>query len=146
MTSQGGVLAGKRGLIMDRPRVAVFAGNHGVAARGVSAYPPEVTQQMVQNFIDGGAAINQLCANCDADLRVYELALEEPTADFSQAPAMSEDECARAMYVGVPVVIGDKGIERIVELKFTDHEQEMFNHSVESVRELVDACKKLGAL
>ncbi|MBK1696975.1 nicotinate-nucleotide--dimethylbenzimidazole phosphoribosyltransferase [Rhodovibrio salinarum] len=89
---------------MDRPRVAVFAGNHGVAARGVSAYPPEVTQQMVQNFIDGGAAINQLCANCDADLRVYELALEEPTADFSQAPAMSEDECARAMAYGMLAV------------------------------------------
>jgi malate dehydrogenase len=46
----------------------------------------------------------------------------------------------------VPVVIGDQGIERIVELKFTDKEQEMFNHSVDSVRELVDACKKLGAL
>jgi nicotinate-nucleotide--dimethylbenzimidazole phosphoribosyltransferase len=89
---------------MDRPRVAVFAGNHGVAARGVSAYPAEVTQQMVQNFIDGGAAINQLCANCDADLRVYELALDQPTADFSQGPAMSEDECARAMAYGMLAV------------------------------------------
>jgi malate dehydrogenase len=43
-------------------------------------------------------------------------------------------------------VIGDAGIERIVELKLNDHEQQMFNHSVDSVRELVDACKKLGAL
>jgi malate dehydrogenase len=50
------------------------------------------------------------------------------------------------MYVGVPVVIGENGVERIVELSFTDEEQKMFNHSVESVRELVDACKKLGAL
>jgi malate dehydrogenase len=50
------------------------------------------------------------------------------------------------LYVGVPVVIGDSGIERIVELSFTDEEQQMFNHSVDSVRELVDACKKLGAL
>ncbi|RDD62211.1 malate dehydrogenase [Ferruginivarius sediminum] len=50
------------------------------------------------------------------------------------------------MYVGVPVVIGENGIERIVELKFTDDEQQMFNHSVDAVRELVDACKKLGAL
>jgi malate dehydrogenase len=50
------------------------------------------------------------------------------------------------MYVGVPVVIGENGIERIVELKFTDEEQQMFNHSVDAVRELVEACKKLGAL
>ena len=95
---------GKHPPQLDRPRVAVFAGNHGVAARGVSAYPAEVTQQMVQNFIDGGAAINQLCANCDADLRVYELALDQPTEDFSKAPAMSEDECARAMAYGMLAV------------------------------------------
>jgi len=50
------------------------------------------------------------------------------------------------MYVGVPVVIGAGGIERIVELDFTQEEQDMFNHSVASVRELVDACRKLGAL
>ena len=67
---------------VDRPRVAVFAGNHGVAARGVSAYPAEVTAQMVQNFIAGGAAINQLCRNADADLRVYEMDLDHPTRGF----------------------------------------------------------------
>jgi len=50
------------------------------------------------------------------------------------------------MYVGVPTVIGEGGIERVVELQFTDEEQRMFNHSVESVRELVQACQKLGAL
>src|SRR5687768_5919128 len=75
---------------IGRPRVAVFAGNHGVASRGVSIYPAEVTQQMVRNFISGGAAINQLCRLADADLRVYEMALEEPTADFTQAPALDE--------------------------------------------------------
>src|ERR1700704_670846 len=67
---------------LDHPRTIVFAANHGVAARGVSAYPAAVTAQMVQNFIAGGAAVNQLCRAVDADLRVYELALEEPTADF----------------------------------------------------------------
>src|SRR6476646_4867346 len=56
---------------LDHPRTVVFAGNHGVAARGVSAYPAAVTAQMVQNFIAGGAAVNQLCKATDADFRVY---------------------------------------------------------------------------
>jgi nicotinate-nucleotide--dimethylbenzimidazole phosphoribosyltransferase len=89
---------------VDRPRVCVFAGNHGVAARGVSAYPAAVTAQMVQNFIAGGAAVNQLCKAVDADLRVYEMALDHPTADFTQAPAMSDEECARAMAYGMMAV------------------------------------------
>ena len=89
---------------VDHPRTAVFAGNHGVAARGVSAYPGSVTEQMVRNFIDGGAAVNQLCRTFDADLRVYELALEQPTNDFTQAPAMDEEECARAMAYGMTAV------------------------------------------
>lgn len=87
-----------------RPRVAVFAGNHGVAARGVSAFPSEVTAQMVANFQAGGAAVNQLCENADAELRVYELDLEHPTADFTQGPAMAEDECCRAMAYGMMAV------------------------------------------
>ena len=53
---------------IERPRIAVFAGTHGVARRGVSAYPPEVTQQMVKNFTDGGAAINQLARLAGAEL------------------------------------------------------------------------------
>jgi nicotinate-nucleotide--dimethylbenzimidazole phosphoribosyltransferase len=89
---------------VERPRVAVFAGNHGVAALGVSAYPAAVTAQMVQNFIAGGAAVNQLCRAADAELRVYEMALEEPTADFTQGPALSDEECARAAAYGMMAV------------------------------------------
>jgi nicotinate-nucleotide--dimethylbenzimidazole phosphoribosyltransferase len=89
---------------LDRPRVAVFAGNHGVAARGVSAFPAEVTVQMVANFRAGGAAINQLCRTFDAELQVYEMGLEEPTADFTQAPAMGDAECAGAMAYGMLAV------------------------------------------
>lgn len=89
---------------MRHPRTAVFAANHGVAARGVSAYPAEVTAQMVQNFIAGGAAVNQLCQAFDADLRVYEMALEQPTQDFTQGPAMDEGACARAMAYGMMAV------------------------------------------
>lgn len=89
---------------LDRPRIAVFAGNHGVAANGVSAYPAEVTKQMVANFVAGGAAVNQLCRNADAELRVYEMSLDEPTADFTEAPAMSEADCAIAMSYGMMAV------------------------------------------
>ncbi|MCG5242674.1 nicotinate-nucleotide--dimethylbenzimidazole phosphoribosyltransferase [Azospirillum doebereinerae] len=87
-----------------RPRVAVFAGNHGVAANGVSAYPQAVTAQMVANFQNGGAAVNQLCEAADADLRVYELDLENPTADFTKGPAMGEEECCRTMAYGMMAV------------------------------------------
>ncbi len=89
---------------IKRPRVAVFAGNHGVAAQGVSAFPPEVTMQMVANFQAGGAAVNQLCKINDAELRVYEMALDNPTEDFTKLPAMSEDECATAMAYGMMAV------------------------------------------
>lgn len=86
---------------VERPRIAVFAGTHGIAQRGVSAYPPEVTQQMVKNFLNGGAAINQLAAAIDADLRIYELDLDHPTADFTQGPAMNEARTANAMAYGM---------------------------------------------
>ena len=89
---------------VNRPLVAVFAGNHGVAARGVSAYPAAVTRQMVDNFAAGGAAINQLCRAADAELRVYEMALETPTEDFTHAPALDDEECMRAIAYGMAAV------------------------------------------
>ncbi len=82
----------------------VFAGNHGVAARGVSAYPAEVTAQMVANFEAGGAAINQICAAVGARLRVIPLALDAPTADFTAAPAMDEAGCVEAFAQGMAAV------------------------------------------
>ena len=89
---------------INHPRTAVFAANHGVANLGVSAFPSSVTEQMVQNFISGGAAVNQLCKVFDSDLRVYELALDQPTNDFTKGPAMTEAECAHAMAYGMMTV------------------------------------------
>jgi len=96
---------------LDHPRTIVFAANHGVAARGVSAYPAAVTAQMVQNFIAGGAAVNQLCKTIDADLRVYEMNLDTPTGDIVDGPAMSEEECARAIAYGMMAV--EPGIDAL---------------------------------
>jgi nicotinate-nucleotide--dimethylbenzimidazole phosphoribosyltransferase len=89
---------------VDHPRTLVFAGNHGVATRGVSAYPAAVTAQMVQNFIAGGAAVNQLCRVFDVGLKVYEMNLDTPTGDIVVEPAMSEEECAKAMAYGMMAV------------------------------------------
>jgi nicotinate-nucleotide--dimethylbenzimidazole phosphoribosyltransferase len=103
---------------LERVAALVFAGNHGVAVRGVSAYPSAVTAQMVANFERGGAAINQLCRVAEADLSVVALDLDRPTADFCEASAMSEAECLDAFHRGMAAVtagldllaIGEMGI------------------------------------
>ncbi len=87
-----------------RPQIVIFAGNHGVTAQGVSAFPPEVTVQMVANFAHGGAAINQLAKAFGAKLDVVPLELERPTADFTQGPAMTEAEVVAALRAGYGAV------------------------------------------
>jgi nicotinate-nucleotide--dimethylbenzimidazole phosphoribosyltransferase len=85
---------------MEAPQVIVFAGNHGVTAQGVSAFPAEVTAQMVANFEHGGAAINQLSKAFGARMTVHALELDRPTADFTKEPAMSESDCVAALQTG----------------------------------------------
>lgn len=95
--------AGWRGDARPRllfPQIVIFAGNHGVAARGVSAFPAEVTVQMVANFRAGGAAINQLAQAFGAKMSVIALELDRPTADFTQGAAMTEDDVVAALRAG----------------------------------------------
>ncbi|WP_290689736.1 MULTISPECIES: nicotinate-nucleotide--dimethylbenzimidazole phosphoribosyltransferase [unclassified Haematobacter] len=85
---------------ITRPQIVIYAGNHGVATNGISAFPPEVTAQMVANFAAGGAAINQLAREGGAMLDVIPLDLDRPTADFTQAPAMTEADLVNALSAG----------------------------------------------
>lgn len=98
----------------ERARVVVFAGDHGVARSGVSAYPPEVTAQMVANIDAGGAAINTLAAIADATVRVADLAVDaEPlseqigthkvrrsSGDIAVRDALTDEETAAAIAAG----------------------------------------------
>jgi len=101
---------------LDRVTIAVFAGNHGVAARGVSAYPPAVTAQMVANFTGGGAAINQIAKAAAAELRVVPIELERPTCDFTEAAAMTPDEFLEAVDVGYRTVPEDCDLLAVGEM------------------------------
>ncbi|CCD85312.1 Nicotinate-nucleotide--dimethylbenzimidazole phosphoribosyltransferase [Bradyrhizobium sp. ORS 285] len=98
----------------DRVPVVLFAGDHGIAAQGVSAYPPEVTVQMLHNFAGGGAAISVLARTLGCPLEVVDVGTlaDEPvrgvvvdklrrgTRDFSIEPALTPDEVAYACEAG----------------------------------------------
>ena len=111
--------AGWRGNLQPKitaPQIIVFAGNHGVAAQGVSAFPPEVTAQMVLNFEHGGAAVNQLARAAEAHLDVHALELERPTDDFTQGPAMSEIDVVAALNAGWNAVREDADLLVVGEM------------------------------
>ncbi|MEO0391347.1 MAG: nicotinate-nucleotide--dimethylbenzimidazole phosphoribosyltransferase [Pseudomonadota bacterium] len=103
---------------IDAPQVIVFAGNHGVAAKGVSAFPPEVTVQMVANFEAGGAAANQLAKAAGARMDVHALDLDTPTGDFTEGPALDDAALLDALTTGWQavdstadlLVVGEMGI------------------------------------
>ncbi len=110
------IQGGARPLAADPARIFTIAGDHGVAAEGVSLFPQEVTRQMVLNFLNGGAGINVLCATAGIDLRVVDAGCLgddfEPhpqlvrrkvapgTANMTHGPAMTREQCEAALLLG----------------------------------------------
>ena len=123
---------------MNNPHCLVFAGNHGVAKYGVSAYPQIVTHQMVENFKKGGAAINQLCKLAKIKLTVKPIELEKPTRDFTCNFAMDIDETISIMQLGYEsvlencdlLILGEMGISNTTSA--TAISCALFNQPVES--------------
>ncbi|MBP1874693.1 nicotinate-nucleotide--dimethylbenzimidazole phosphoribosyltransferase [Ensifer adhaerens] len=101
---------------VNRPLVAIFAGNHGVTRQGVTPFPSSVTAQMVENFAAGGAAINQICVSHDLGLKVFDLALDYPTGDITEEAALSERDCAATMAFGMEAVAGGTDLLCIGEM------------------------------
>lgn len=114
-----GFMAGWQGRAdprIDHAQALIFAGNHGVCARGINPFPTEVTAQMVRNFERGGAAINQICRVADARLAVIALELDRPTGDFTAGSAMTPEEVAEAMGRGADAVDGSADVLLLGEM------------------------------
>jgi nicotinate-nucleotide--dimethylbenzimidazole phosphoribosyltransferase len=113
--------------LLERPRVVVFAGDHGIARHGVSAFPSEVTAQMVANFLAGGAAVNALARTAGATVRVVDIAVDADTDErvsdhkvrrssgsIDREDALSEDEVRAAIAAGR--VIADEEVDSGADL------------------------------
>jgi nicotinate-nucleotide--dimethylbenzimidazole phosphoribosyltransferase len=107
---------GRAAPAVDRPLVCVFAGSHGVVRRGVSAFPADVNRQMLDNFAAGGAAVNQICATYGLGFKVFDLALDVPTADIVDGPALDERTCAATMAFGMEAIAGTVDLLGIGEM------------------------------
>lgn len=115
---------------LSRARVVIFAADHGVARHGVSAYPPEVTAQMVSNFVRGGAAVNALARTLHADVRVLDMGVAgnltdlpdevsrhkicDGTGDITVEDAITVEQSERALLAGMAVA--DEEIDAGVDL------------------------------
>jgi nicotinate-nucleotide--dimethylbenzimidazole phosphoribosyltransferase len=124
LAMQLGLILGSERPALQQPQMVVFAADHGLAARGVSAYPSDVTWQMVENFLAGGAAVSVLARQHGLALTVVDAGVAKDiaprpglqlrkvahgSADCTQGPAMTPAQCTQALQHGVDVVKGLPG-------------------------------------
>src|SRR3990167_11565413 len=119
-----GQILGNTAPVLDQPQMVVFAGDHGLTAQGISLYPSDVTWQMVENFLAGGAAVSVLARQHGLALTVVDAGVARDiaprdglqirkvapgTVDCTQAPAMTRAQCEAALQAGAEVVSGLPG-------------------------------------
>ena len=113
---------------VNRKSVIVFAADHGVTEEGISAYPAKVTAQMVQNFLDGGVAVNVLARQQNAEVLVVDIGVNHKfsqhpelldrkialgTRNLAKEPAMTRTEAEEAITIGIQIAaqLADKGVD-----------------------------------
>src|SRR5690242_13630209 len=122
-------ITGQEQPVAPNKAIVVMAGDHGVTAEGVSAYPAEVTPQMVLNFLRGGAAINALAGVVGARVVVVDIGVASPlehpgllsrkvapgTANMAQGPAMTSEQAEEAIAVGIAIVkaLAQEGVQMV---------------------------------
>jgi nicotinate-nucleotide--dimethylbenzimidazole phosphoribosyltransferase len=118
LARQVGLIQQSRAIDIRAPSIVVFAGDHGVVKEGVSAYPQDVTWQMVENFLAGGAAINVFARQNGCKLQVVDAGVNHDfgpraglldrkigmgTANFAREPAMTAKQCENAIAEGMAI-------------------------------------------
>jgi nicotinate-nucleotide--dimethylbenzimidazole phosphoribosyltransferase len=119
LAHQAGMIQRTTSPRIEAPAILVFAGDHGVVAEGISAYPQDVTWQMVENFLAGGAAINVFAAQNGCTLQVVDAGVAHDfgpraglvdrkiahgTRNFAVEPAMTAEQCEKALAHGAALV------------------------------------------
>jgi malate dehydrogenase len=144
------VLGGHGDTMVPVPRFSTVAGISLPELVKMGWIGKERLDQIIQRTRDGGAEIVGLLktgsafyAPASAAIAMAESFLKDQKRVLPCAAYVDGKYGLKDMYVGVPVVIGEKGVERIVELELTEDERAMFEKSVDSVRGLIEACKKL---
>ncbi|MCH8474131.1 MAG: nicotinate-nucleotide--dimethylbenzimidazole phosphoribosyltransferase [Opitutales bacterium] len=131
LARQVALIQGTSSPVLRKPTILVFAGDHGITTEGVSAYPQEVTAQMVKNFLAGGAAINVFCTQNEIALKVIDAGVKE---DFSPHPAL----------VSAKVDYGTKNFRRGPAMTKGQMEESMEKGREILRRVVADGCNVVG--